>query len=753
MTEILILTTACIPLVLLGSIMPRSFWSGKKDNADDLLISSLTSISPEKLSPGKSRSPASFNAGSRDTFFSQLTAALSSHSARGSFLLFSMGLVAAGTGAAALFVDLPLLLLGILSVILLATLVLFVIGARSRFFPAPAPSGTGISPSANSPAPGPGGKTVATPNSGNFLLPYFRLTRSMGNRTDRGDMLILAVCLAATGAGYVTLFVDMPVAVLAVTGVVTMVALVTACIAGAFRFAPGKMAAVIPESQQPAGPLTPGPVQPSLSAIPPAPVPEALELPEKVVGGIRDVYWVESPFVYIRIVRQGNLGFVYTVVEPVMTTREKLVLQETYNYLRDVIIFDNPEKPPSDQLKRENIYRILRENDPTIREERLPVLYYFLQRDLSGFGCIDPLMHDPALEDISCNGEDLPVFIFHRVYGSLRTSVLFRKGELNQFVLKLAQKANKQISLSNPMVDASLPDGSRVQVTYSNVISTNGSSFTIRKFRADPLTPLDLIKFGTYNSEILAFLWLVIEHRRSLLIAGGTASGKTSTMNALSLFIPLNSKIVSLEDTREIQLPHKNWLATQTRELNIPGMPGNVDLFSLLKSSMRQRPEYIIVGEVRGQEAQTLFQAMNTGHATLSTIHAGSVQEAINRLTHEPINVPSVMFTALDLVVNQSIFSYGNNRVRRCSAIHEISVDEHGNIIPVKLYEWDVSEDRFVRISDQSRVLSEIAGMRNWTREQMTAELKRREEFLKVSVDVPTPDIIDLAQAINDLGG
>jgi flagellar protein FlaI len=599
-----------------------------------------------------------------------------------------------------------------------------------------------------------GGKTVVTPKSGDFLLPYFRLTRSMGNRTDRGDMLILAVCLAAIGAGYVTLFVDMPVADLAVSGVVSLVALVTAGVAGAFRFVPAKMAAVLPENQQQVVPLNVGPVQPGLSLIPPViPAPEALELPEKVFGGVRDVYWVESPFVYIKIVRQGNLGFVYTLVEPEMTTREKLLLQETYNYLRDVIIFDNPEKPPSDQLKRENIYRVLKENDPTVRDERLPILYYFLQRDLSGYGILDPLMNDPALEDISCNGEDLPVFVFHRSYGSLRTSVAFRKGELNQLVLKLAQKANKQISLSNPMVDASLPDGSRVQVTYSNVISTNGSSFTIRKFRADPLTPLDLIKFGTYNSEILAFLWLVIEHRRSLLIAGGTASGKTSTMNALSLFIPLNSKIVSLEDTREIQLPHKNWLATQTRELNNPDMPGSIDLFSLLKSSMRQRPEYIIVGEVRGAEAQTLFQAMNTGHATLSTIHAGSVQEAVNRLTHEPINVPPVMFTALDLVVNQAIFAYGNNRLRRCSAINEISVDEHGTIIPEKLYEWDVSKDRFVRVSDRSRVLSEIAALRNWSPEQITMELKRREEFLKVALDVPTPDIFDLAQAINDLGG
>ena len=682
-------------------------------------------------------------------------ATFSSPTPKGTLLLVVTALVAAATGVVVLFIDLPILVMGLLSAISLAALALFVAGAWARFFAAPSLFGTGGSSQITALMGVSGEKTVEKQKGGDILLPYFRLTRALGNRTDTGDALILALCIAVVGAGYVTLFMDLPIAFLAVTGIITVVALVTVGVSAAFRFLPGKMAVLVPESQQQAvlhgaEPVQPGP---TLSLNPPVREQDSLELPEKPEGGIREVYWVESPFVYIKIVRQGNLGFVYTLVEPEMTNREKLLLQETYNYLRDVIIFDNPEKPPSDQLKRENIYRVLKENDPTVRDERLPILYYFLQRDLSGYGILDPLMHDPALEDISCNGEDLPVFVFHRTYGSLRTSVSFRKGELNQLVLKLAQKANKQISLSNPMVDASLPDGSRVQVTYSNVISTNGSSFTIRKFRADPLTPLDLIRFGTYNSEILAFLWLVIEHRRSLIIAGGTASGKTSTMNALSLFIPLNSKIVSLEDTREIQLPHKNWLATQTRELNNPDMPGSIDLFSLLKSSMRQRPEFIIVGEVRGAEAQTLFQAMNTGHATLSTIHAGSVQEAVNRLTHEPINVPPVMFTALDLVVNQAIFAYGNNRVRRCSAINEISVDEHGTIIPETLYEWDVSKDRFVRVSDRSQVLAEIAALRNWSPEQMTAELKRREEFLKVALDVPTPDIFDLAQAINDLEG
>ena len=575
------------------------------------------------------------------------------------------------------------------------------------------------------------------------------LPRTLGNHTDKGDILILAICLVAFLTGYAALLVDFPLVVLGILGLISLASLVLAANAVWYRFVPA-----VAESREPA-------LEEMISSPPvrytrysenvPCTTEKDMPLPEERKPGTLDTYWIEAPYVYIKIVRQGNLGFTYTVVEPTITSREQIVLRETAIHLRKVIVYDDPKKHHAHQLSEEAVHHIVREFHPDITDDRLAILSYYLRRDLSGFGPLEALMHDPALEDISCNGDNLPVFVFHRNYGSLPTSVLFGEGELNQFVLKLAQKANKQISLTNPMVDATLPGGSRVQVTYSNVVSLHGSSFTIRKFRADPMTPLDLIRFGTYNAEILAFLWLVIEHRRSLIIAGGTASGKTSTMNAVSLFIPQNAKIVSLEDTHEIQLPHSNWLATLTRELNTPGVQGDIDLFSLLKSSMRQRPEYIIVGEVRGREAQTLFQAMNTGHATLSTIHAGSIQETINRLTHEPISVPSVMFTALDLIINQSIYTYGNSRIRRCHTIHEIAV-EGDTIIPRKLYEWDVGGDSFRKVAECSRVLEEIAAMRGWTPEQVTEALKKREEFLTTALEVPIPDIRDLANAIHDLG-
>ena len=463
-------------------------------------------------------------------------------------------------------------------------------------------------------------------------------------------------------------------------------------------------------------------------------------------------YWVDEPFSYVKIQRVGTEGFVYVVYEPPVSGIEKTVLQETYARLRDIIVYNASETDTKDQFTTSVIHDIIREFDPAISKERLDILTYYLRRDLSGYGPLEVLMRDPALEDLSCNGWDLPVFIFHKVYGSLPTSVVFHEGELNQFVLKLAQKANKQLSLSNPLLDATLPDGARVQITYSDVVSTKGSSFTIRKFRADPMTPLDLIRLGTYSPRTLALIWLAIEHHKSLLVVGGTASGKTSTMNGVSLFIPQNAKIVSLEDTREIQLPHKNWLPTQTRELHAESLKGDIDLFSLLKACMRQRPEYIIVGEVRGREAQTLFQAMNTGHATLSTIHAGTVQEAINRLTHDPINVPPVMFQALDLVVVQSIYTLGKRRIRRNMSIHEIEVNGRGEVQAVPLFEWDIHSDTFRQVSDRSRVLDEIAAHCGWNRNDLDRELKKREEFFEWALTVRNPTIHDLANAIHDLG-
>jgi flagellar protein FlaI len=567
-----------------------------------------------------------------------------------------------------------------------------------------------------------------------------------------GVLSLAAVIATALVSGFIVLFIDLSIPAMIGLSLISLAATGLSVqtirrrhATGAWfpRDIPGKKGDPVPVPDLIQGcPGVPESIRPLSTA----------ELPEEASLATLERYWVVEPYSFVKIERVRNEGFTYIVVEPVISQKEKTILMETYAHLRDIIIYDNSEKGRGDRIDPVAVARIIRQFDPDITEDRVAILNYYITRDLSGYGPLEVLMRDPALEDLSCNGHDLPVFIFHREYGSLPTSIYFTESELNQFVLKLAQKANKQMSLSNPMVDATLPDGARIQITYSEVVSTKGSSFTIRKFRAEPMTPLDLIRFGTYNAQTLAFLWLAIEHRKSLLVVGGTASGKTSMMNAVSLFIPMNAKIVSLEDTREIQLPHKNWLPTQTRELNAEGIKGDIDLFSLLKACMRQRPEYIIVGEVRGVEAQTLFQAMNSGHSTLSTIHAGSVHEAINRLTHDPINVPPVMFQALDLVVVQSIYTLGKTRIRRCLSIHEIEVTKHGEINAIPIFEWDIQHDTFRRISHKSRVLDEIAFHCGWDAEELEHQLKKREEFFSWALEVEPPTLRDLANAIHDLG-
>lgn len=468
----------------------------------------------------------------------------------------------------------------------------------------------------------------------------------------------------------------------------------------------------------------------------PPPVPDTLQAPSvlniQTAEGVvaEEAYWLFQPHAYVAILQDQNKDRRYHIVEPDLTPRERIILEETHETLRDVLVYDKPVSKGDLFLDYSEVAKVVRTYDPHITEDRLSVLYYYLKRNLNGYGKIDPLMYDELLEDISCNGHNLPVYIHHRYYGSIPTSVRFESEELNRFVLKLSQKADKQVSLTSPLLDASLPNGARAQITYSDVVSTKGSSFTIRKFRSDPMTPATLMAFGTYNDELLAFIWLALENRQSLIVVGGTASGKTSAMNAFSFFIPHNSKIVSLEDTREIQIPQKNWLPVQTRASNTVNDRGSIDLFDLLKASLRQRPEYIIVGEVRGSEAQTLFQAMNSGHTTLSTLHAGNIEEALNRLTNEPINVPPAMFGALNLMVIQTFHYRGGRMIRRCDAIHEIVLGDGDKVGWNTLYEYDPQVDSFNQVYSKSKTLRTIQYMHNWSDEELAYQLKLRAGFL-----------------------
>jgi flagellar protein FlaI len=339
-------------------------------------------------------------------------------------------------------------------------------------------------------------------------------------------------------------------------------------------------------------------------------------------------------------------------------------------------------------------------------------------------------MCDEFIEDISCDGYDIPIFIYHKKYGSMETNIRLGRETLDNLVLKLAQRGGKHVSLATPIVDATLPDGSRLQATYGTEITPRGSSFTIRKFTAEPLTPIDLIEYGTIPSAVMAYLWFALEYKLSGIIVGETGSGKTTTLNAILMFTPPDAKIVSIEDTRELKLYHENWVAEVTRV----GVGGEeIDMYDLLKTALRQRPDYIVVGEVRGREAQTLFQAMSTGHSCYSTIHAGDINQMVYRLENEPLNVPRSMIQFLDVALVQQMVVTKRKRIRRTREVNEIlgvdPVDK--NLLINQFVKWDPKEDHHVEISTPKK-LEKIASMYGGGIEDVYQELLRRKEYLEL---------------------
>ncbi|AXR81370.1 type II/IV secretion system ATPase subunit [Natrarchaeobaculum sulfurireducens] len=374
---------------------------------------------------------------------------------------------------------------------------------------------------------------------------------------------------------------------------------------------------------------------------------------------------------------------------------------------------------------------LLAEDPDTLNEYQVEKLLYLLKRNFIGYERIDGIKHDINVEDISCDGYNSPVFVYHSEYEQIISNIYHGEDELDDFVVKLAQRSGKGISKRLPQVDATLPDGSRAQLTLGKEVSDHGTNYTIRQFKDVPFTPIDLINWNTFSLDEMAFLWLAIENHKSLIFAGGTASGKTTSLNAVSLFIPSSAKIVSIEDTREVELPQRNWIASVTRPSFSDDEQGDVDEFDLLEAALRQRPDYIVMGEIRGEEGRTLFQVMSTGHTTYTTFHADSVDEVLKRFTTDPINVSKTMFTALDLVSIQTQTRVQGRKVRRNKSLTEINhyEAEHDEINVQDVYQWQAETDEFLKMGD-SNTLEEIRFDRGWNREKLEHELFKREVIL-----------------------
>lgn len=457
---------------------------------------------------------------------------------------------------------------------------------------------------------------------------------------------------------------------------------------------------------------------------------------------------------------EGQPLFFYRVRMPEITEEEQRLLEIVKDIAAEEIKI-NPEKI-SDPTKRQRTFTqevlkiIEREskgiNIPAGRYQQLGELAV---RDMLGYGLLDPVINDDKLEDILVIGVGKPVYVYHRKYGMCYTNIVFRdEGSIKYLIDKMARVVGRRIDQQSPLLDARLPDGSRINATIPPV-SIDGPTISIRKFRKDPLTIVDILDFGTMSLGFAAFLWLIVDglgvKPANILVAGGTGSGKTTTLNCATTFIPERERIISIEDTAELQLPHRHWIRLETRPPNVEGR-GEITMDDLVKNALRMRPDRMIVGEVRGPEARTMFAAMNTGHdGCMGTVHANSAVETIARLTEPPMSVPYMMITALDIIImQQRIYHRQKGQIRRITEVAEITGFDGGKPQLSRIFRWnprtDIVEATGVPIRIK-RVIAEFSGVSG---AEIEDELRRRERILGWMMREKVRNIFDVGKIIQE---
>lgn len=462
-------------------------------------------------------------------------------------------------------------------------------------------------------------------------------------------------------------------------------------------------------------------------------IPALPKIEDKTKINVR--YTIIAPYVSVHIYwdkKEGEL--LYEIEDPVLNDEEKRLLNILETSLGEMININVLVQKTAESMIEylDKTSRLLiSELDLQVSAESYKKIFYYLFRDYVGLNEIEPLMKDYFIEDIECNGANTPVFIIHRAYRNMKTNIIYRDlDNLASFIEKLAQRTGKYVSYANPLLDGSLPDGSRINATYTTDISTHGPTFTIRKFTKTPWTPVQLLEMKTLSPEMLAYFWILLEYKSSILIAGGTASGKTTLLNAIAFFIPPEARVVSIEDTRELNLPRENWLPSVARTSLGVGNIGEVDLFSLLKSSFRQTPDYVIVGEVRGKEAFVLFQGMASGHSSISTMHADSVDTLVKRLETPPIELSPTLLNTLDCVAIMTHALVNKHETRKLREIVEIvNVDSQGTAMTNTPFIWNPREDAFYFKKD-SKVFEKIAKRYGLTAQELNEEFENRTKLL-----------------------
>ncbi len=470
-----------------------------------------------------------------------------------------------------------------------------------------------------------------------------------------------------------------------------------------------------------------------------------LEAPE-TQETFKEHYPLLQPFSFAAIVEDEKSELKYSIIEPTLTDLDRQWVKEIQNILWDELTVSTKgfgSKEEAEEFLKNKILETAIKYKIEVDANTLGKYQYFITRDFLGMGKIDGIMRDENIEDVSCDGTASPVFVWHRKYESIPSNIQFETNEeLENFVFKLAYLCGRHISIAQPILDDTLPDGSRAQVTYGTEVTPKGSTFTIRKFKRSPLTITDLIIYKALSPEIAAYYWFLIENRHSVMIGGDIGGGKTSMLNAISLFIRPTLKIVSIEDTQEIRLPHENWEMMVTRQglgtgagaVGEAGI-GSISMFDLLRAALRQRPDFIIVGEIRGEEAYALFQAMATGHLGLTTIHAEHTQGVLHRLTTRPMNIPHTQVENLNAISIVRRLVVNNVSLRRTISVSEMmGWDKEKNDFKIQdIFRWDAEKDEYLKIG-RSPLLDRIAVQWGYSNDRIDEELMMRKTILEYMV-------------------
>jgi flagellar protein FlaI len=478
----------------------------------------------------------------------------------------------------------------------------------------------------------------------------------------------------------------------------------------------------------------------------------------KIPEGYRSVqrYALLAPFCYVSILQNDEFAdMIYNIDELPLNEEEIKVYYSIKELLEKQIdsprLLDNLEASFTSEVTR-----LLKEHfmggktQPVMLEK----VKYYLKRDVLGFGPIDPLFHDPFIEDITCGGSHKPIYVYHRRYEGLRTNIVFRDSEfLDSFVMKMVHRAGKHISAAHPIVDASLPGNHRLAALYKKEVTTMGSSFTIRKFREDPITVVDLINSDTLDVDMAAYIWFLLDNKKSLMVIGSTGGGKTTILNAVTGLLNPSYKIFSVEDTAEINIPHENWFSLVSRASFGLESQGEVSLFDLLKSGMRHRPDYILVGEIRGEEAYVLFQALATGHGGMATMHADDSEAAIRRLMQKPMDIPPAYVPLMNCIItikrvklkSESV----NGQAAKMMARRVTEVTEVLSSTSLRsVFSWDPQYDGYLDNLGKSYMLPKIAEDTGLDMQDVANDMSRRKTILTWLVNRGTRDYRSVSKVI-----